>query len=354
MNNGVSIDEYKEKTIGYYGGKFLPFHKGHLNMIIKASKEVDVLFVVISYDDEYEKLLCEKNDFKWINSRIRERWISEEVKDLKNVRVLTNYEVRKEKYINDEDIKICNEILLNKIGGKIDIAFSSEIEYEDYYKCYFPNTKHKVIDSERKEINISATNIRNKGIYESWEYLPNSVRKHYIKRVCICGIESTGKSTMIKKLASLYKTNYVTEYGRDFYESLGGCFDIMEYKDLIKIACGHNYLIEEGVKKANKILFVDTDNIYTQFFITEEFGKEDQAVDALIRSGIDEIDLYLYLEPTLDHELDGMRQPKTHQDKIRENEVLKNMYKSYGKDLKVVKDINDISNITKLIKNIIK
>lgn len=349
LNNGVQASEYKDKVVGYYGGKFLPFHNGHLNSIIKASQMVDVLFVVISYDDEYEKSLCENTKFKWVSSNTRERWITEAVKELRNIRVLTNYEPRKINYIDDEEIRKSNIKLLDKIGGRIDYAFSSEKEYEDYYKCYFPSVKHVVMDCERSEINISATEIRENGVYKMWNYLPKSVQRDYSKRVCICGVESTGKSFLTKQLSALYNTTYVTEYGRDFYEEIGGCFDIMRYNDLIKIACGHNYLIEQKVKEANKVLFVDTDNIYTQFFIKEEFGKEDEVVSSIINSGIDEIDLYIYLEPSLEHELDGMRQVKTIEDKQRENKVLKSLYKKYNKDIHIINSVKSIEEIKNLV-----
>ena len=36
--------------------------------------------------------------------------------------------------------------------------------------------------------------------------------KSSIKKVVICGPESTGKSTLTQELASYFKTNYVSEY----------------------------------------------------------------------------------------------------------------------------------------------
>lgn len=352
MNNGVHVSEYKDKVVGYYGGKFLPFHNGHLNCIIKASQMVDVLFVVVGYDDEYDKSICKNTNFEWVTSNTRERWVTEAVRELRNIRVLTNYEPRLDDYLHNDEIKKCNDILLEKVGGRIDYAFSSEESYEGYFNEYLPSAKHIVLDSERSELNVSATQIRNKGVYKMWDYLPKSVQKDYTKKVCICGVESTGKSFLTKQLATLYNTTYVTEYGRDFYEDIGGCFDIIRYKDLIKIACGHNHLIEKGIETANKILFVDTDNIYTQFFIKEEYGKEDETVASIINSNIDEIDLYIYLEPSIPHELDGMRQAKTIKDKQRENDVLKSMYKNYEKDIQMVDSITEMDNIKGLIESL--
>ena len=39
-----------------------------------------------------------------------------------------------------------------------------------------------------------------------------------IKRVVICGPESTGKSTMTKNLSVFFKTNYVDEFAREFLQ----------------------------------------------------------------------------------------------------------------------------------------
>ncbi|WP_455660534.1 multifunctional transcriptional regulator/nicotinamide-nucleotide adenylyltransferase/ribosylnicotinamide kinase NadR [Pradoshia sp.] len=349
MNNGPSIESYKNKVVGYYGGKFLPFHNGHLNCIIEAASMVDVLFVVISYDDDYDQSLCEGTKFKWVPSSTRERWVTEAVRELRNIRVLTKYERRMDDYLNNDDIRKANEQLLAAIGGKVDYVFSSEEGYDDYFACYYPSSKHIVIDPKREYVDISATRIREKGIYESWEYLPKPVKKDYTKRVCLCGIESVGKSFLTKQLAALYDTQYVNEYGRDFYEEIGGCFDIVRQSDFIKIAMGHNYLIEQKIKEANKVLFIDTDNIYTQFFHQQMLGKENETISAIINSGVDEIDLYIYIEPSLPHELDGFRQEKTLDDKERENKMLKNLYRQYGKNLKIVKSIKDIKEIKNLI-----
>ena len=39
-----------------------------------------------------------------------------------------------------------------------------------------------------------------------------------IKRVVICGPESTGKSTLTKYLSVFFKTNYVDEFARKFLQ----------------------------------------------------------------------------------------------------------------------------------------
>ena len=42
-----------------------------------------------------------------------------------------------------------------------------------------------------------------------------------IKRIVICGPESTGKTTMINNLSVYFQTNYVDEFARDFLQKNG-------------------------------------------------------------------------------------------------------------------------------------
>tara|TARA_B100000902_G_scaffold287111_1_gene273259 strand:- start:5357 stop:5941 length:585 start_codon:yes stop_codon:yes gene_type:complete len=88
-------------------------------------------------------------------------------------------------------------------------------------------------------------------------------KQSLIKRVVICGPESTGKSTMVKNLSIYFKTNYVDEFARDFLQkkwnkSRQRCTK----KDLIEIAKGQIELENSKLKDSNKIIFCDT-NILT-------------------------------------------------------------------------------------------
>ena len=65
-----------------------------------------------------------------------------------------------------------------------------------------------------------------------------------IKRVVICGPESTGKSTLAVKLASYFKTNYVSEYARDYLQSKwDDKKELCNKEDLIKINERKQYVL---------------------------------------------------------------------------------------------------------------
>jgi len=69
------------------------------------------------------------------------------------------------------------------------------------------------------------------------------MRKESIKKIVVIGPESTGKSTLCKKLAEHYNTLWVPEYAREYLEKNGPAYS---YDDLLTIAKGQ-IALEEGV-----------------------------------------------------------------------------------------------------------
>lgn len=87
--------------------------------------------------------------------------------------------------------------------------------------------------------------------------------KSLIKRVVVCGPESTGKSTLTIKLASYFKTNYVSEYARDYLQSKwDDKKELCSKEDLIEIAIGQVERENNNIINSNKLIFCDT-NILT-------------------------------------------------------------------------------------------
>ena len=357
MNYGVEIGEYKGKTIGVYGGKFLPFHKGHLNCIMKAQSLVDILFVVVGFDDEYDQSLCANTKMKWISSRERERMISRELRRLPNIRVFSQYEPRTDHYMQDERVSISNQQLINTCGGRVDVVFSSEHAYESYFNKYFPNSKHVVLDYHRKEFNISATKLRTEGVFKYWDLLPKSVQEFYTKRVAICGIESVGKTHLLQMLASYFNTVHLEEYGRLYYDELNSFIDVALPSDFPDIAVGHVHRMNLASIEANKVLLVDTDLIYTQYFYYRQYGKLNTVLDSMIKENVEKIDTYIFIKPYNDHELDGTRLPVDDRMRTKYNKTLEELYEHYGKKLIFVDEpqrLERFGECTKIITKVLE
>ncbi len=64
-------------------------------------------------------------------------------------------------------------------------------------------------------MNISGGQIR-ENPFRYWEYIPTEVKPFFVRTVAILGGESSGKSTLVNKLANIFNTTSAWEYGRDY------------------------------------------------------------------------------------------------------------------------------------------
>ena len=154
-------------------------------------------------------------------------------------------------------------------------------------------------------MNISGGQIR-ENPFRYWEYIPTEVKPFFVRTVAILGGESSGKSTLVNKLANIFNTTSAWEYGRDYvFSHLGGDEMALQYSDYDKIALGHAQYIDFAVKYANKVAFIDTDFVSTQAFCLKYEGREHPFVQALI----DEyrFDLVILLENNTPWVADGLR-----------------------------------------------
>ncbi len=89
----------------------------------------------------------------------------------------------------------------------------------------------------------------------------------FVRTVAILGGESSGKSTLVNKLANIFNTTSAWEYGRDYvFSHLGGDEMALQYSDYDKIALGQAQYVDFAVKYANKVAFIDTDFVTTRRF----------------------------------------------------------------------------------------
>lgn len=314
--------------VGMYGGKFLPFpHLGHVYMMIKASTMVDELHVIVSHDTEYEKKLCERDGkVEHVDYVRRLRWWTQLTKGLPHVHV---HEVYEKQTGEITDWKRGAEGIKKAIGKEIDVVFSSEPEYTPIFEQLYPQAKHMVIDAERKAYNISGTKIRRDGVMKHWDMIPRIIRPYFVKKVAVVGTESCGKSTLVQNLATLYNTSYVEEYGRTYYERLGRCEGITLPEDYPEIAFEHKYHEKVELQKANKVFFIDTEAIVTQYFSQVYLGIHQPVLDEI--SKLQDYDLWLFLEPDVKWVDDGGLRTFGDEDVRKENnKLLKSMLKERG------------------------
>jgi HTH-type transcriptional repressor of NAD biosynthesis genes len=312
----------QKNTVGFIGGKFLPLHLGHVYAIEQAAKQVDELYVILTSSEKRDKELCERDGIKYIPTDIRLSWLGAALKDISNAQVIHV----KDNWGNDDyDWDKGAEMIQKAIGKPIDSIFSSENDYEKHFIKNYPNAKHIVIDNDRKNIPISATDIR-KDLSGNWDKLPSYVKSYFTKRVAIVGTESCGKTILTIKLAEYFRTNYVHEVGRDYCEKYDNQLTVEMFD---QIGIEHFLLQQKKAEESNKVMFVDSDAVITQYYLDMYFnGRKSPLIEEIIK--LQEYDLVIYLEPDVKWVEDGLRFAGDEGVRKSNNEKLKKMYKDRG------------------------
>lgn len=321
-----------KKTVGMYGGKFLPLHTGHVYLITQAACMVDELYVVLSYSKVRDEKLAREGNIKPLPYQLRLRWLSQLTKNMPNVTVIAVEDTAED----DEtyDWKKGSDDIKAAIGKPIDIIIGAVPEYEPIFKEQYPQAVYKILEPNREAFPISATKIRQEGVFKNWAFIPNVAKPYFVKTVMIVGTESCGKSTLTRYLATTFNTSYVEEYGRTLTDELGGCENIMTEDDFHRIAYGQKLKEQEGKTTANKVLFIDTEAIVTQYYAKLYQGETYPLIDAIIQK--QHYDLWLFLEPDVKWVDDGTRSFGDESIRKKNNELLKGMLKDYGVSYEVI------------------
>src|SRR5262249_52380975 len=130
------------------------------------------------------------------------------------------------------------------------------------------------VDRSRWAVPTSGTAVRTDPM-ASWDYLPRCVRPYFVKRVCVFGPESTGKTTLARQLAEHFRTAWVPEYARTLLEARDG---ELTASDLPLIARGQVASEDALARNARKVLICDTDPLATLVWSETLYGACDGSV----------------------------------------------------------------------------
>lgn len=244
-------------------GKFMPPHRGHQHLIDSARRQVEQLTVIL-FSKAHEP----------IPGRLRHQWLSRLYPDLPVLHITEEHPID----FNDPAVW---ELWIGAIRRVYphgpDFTFSSEGYGEELARRL--GARHILVDLPREQVPVSATLIRSAPL-RYWDYLPPVVRPYYVKRVCIVGAESTGKTTLAEALARHYQTAWVPEYARAYLEQRGG---VCKWEDMVPIARGMAKSEERLAEQANRVLICDTDLMTTSVWSEHYFGRCDEEILRLAR-----------------------------------------------------------------------
>lgn len=169
-------------------------------------------------------------------------------------------------------------------------------------------------------------------------------------KIVIVGSESTGKSTLAKKLAEHYNTVWVKEFLREFADAKLKKGEDLVYVDNIDIIDGQLRLLSDIESKANKFIFCDTDAIQTYVYSFLYYKKVQQSIIDTINK--DKNSIYLLLNNDVEWMEDVLRdKTKDRNDTFSKIEDALNLFE---KKYFIVSGIGDrrINNAIKLINNL--
>jgi len=121
------------------------------------------------------------------------------------------------------------------------------------------------------------------------------------RSICLHGPESTGKSSMLPRLAQHFGgVPCVPEFGRTYCEAFG---TDLTMADLVEIGKGHDAQVRAALSQRHYPVIVDTDPLMTAVWADMMFGRR----DPWFATWTNTADIYLLYDIDLPWVQDGMR-----------------------------------------------
>ncbi|GAB3548514.1 AAA family ATPase [Spirosoma fluminis] len=234
-------------TTGLVFGKFMPVHKGHLALIEFARRQCDHLMVSMTVTPTDP-----------IDPKLRLDWLTELLAPYPTIEVVAESDDFHDPTLPLWEVTKLWAAFVKKRFPDVSVFFSSE-EYGAPL-AHHSGLQHVSFDPTRQLVSVSATQIRQHP-YQYWSYIPDVVRPYFVRKICLYGPESVGKTTTAHVLATEYQTSFVPEVARDLITSNDFTLD-----DIIRIGYAQTEAIKTAERQANRILFCDTDVITTQIY----------------------------------------------------------------------------------------
>lgn len=287
-------------TRGFFLGKFMPPHNGHLFVCDVAQQHVDHLTV----------LVC-SHDGQPIDGYLRAAWMRDCLDQSGSTVVHMHRDIPQEPKDHPDFWQIWKNTIFELHPEPIDVVFGSETYVHKLAQVL--GARAHVVDLERQAVPVSGTNIRD-APSQNWDYIPLLVRSHFQKRVTLIGAESTGKSTLSNLLADHFDTQVIPEYGRT-YDARFKQGSNWEHDDFLKIADGHFSCAAAIALHAGPVVIEDTNVLQTVAWSQALLQDVSPVLVERLRNAVPP-DLYLLLNPEMAWVDDGTRYHANQQERL--------------------------------------
>ncbi|MGP5372293.1 multifunctional transcriptional regulator/nicotinamide-nucleotide adenylyltransferase/ribosylnicotinamide kinase NadR [Psychrobacter alimentarius] len=265
-------------------GQFEPLHLGHMRSILEASGQAKTLHIVITANSSPHP------DFN-ITLQDKARWLQMACADLPFIQIHTTDESElpcHERFSNNSFDTATSSTQLQHLLDTLSLPIETALFLADNHPLVHSPTQQQaplamkiVATSAQPEFDTLA--IAQNPIAH-WSALHPQVRGDYTKTIAIVGGESSGKTTLVHKLANHYGASFALEMGRLYVGTdLGGSEVGLQYSDYAPIVLNHAQAIREAKSCATApVTIVDTDFVTTQAFCEEYEGRTHPFVAACI------------------------------------------------------------------------
>jgi HTH-type transcriptional repressor of NAD biosynthesis genes len=160
--------------IGMFGGKFMPYHLGHLYCLETASRMCGEVFQILMTGCAQEESILKQasgSSAELLDPAYRFRIMKAAGDRLGNVRTICLDISRCRTPEGEEDWDAETPLVLEACGH-FDAVFSSEVSYGAYFSRAYPWAEHVLVDPPRIVVPISGTMVRTMEIERAKQWLP--------------------------------------------------------------------------------------------------------------------------------------------------------------------------------------
>lgn len=269
-------------------GHFEPLHLGQMRSILEAAGQAKTLHIVIT------KHSSPHPDFR-ITLQDKARWLQMACADLPFIHIYTTDEIELPLHESFDDVVIdidSTNAKLTHIKEELDLPTDSVLFVAENHPLATVASNASSFNQSALIMQVVTTPLQPefnsyaiaRDPIAHWSALHPQARGDYTKTVAIVGGESSGKTTLVHKLANYYGASFALEMGRLYVGTdLGGSEIGLQYSDYGPIALDHAEAMRVAANNATApVTIIDTDFVTTQAFCEEYEGRTHPFVSACI------------------------------------------------------------------------